>query len=319
MGLSSRNHQGESRITADESENSCIDMTRPVENNVARVPHIGSSPVFFRDCYSERGLVGRCNDICCRGTSLDFVGSSTRPAIPSLDRTAINLTNKQDKPRRQNEAMSYSQEKNYYEVVDMTVDKKEIDIRGVSAGSKIPEALSCDGPVLREGIFDINDSKITMGRSSYQGDPVYSPEESSAFVPVQNNSPGTSLEFITASRIAEDLSRKQPLKRDHDLALTNKQESEERCMREAFAMEQGFNDGSKRKLCTRVPYRQRSNFQAGRDLPKANEDDNRALVKTEPPSEDCKIESDGSVKLTNDVVLTLETQDETQERKSGRY
>ena len=360
-----QNSRTDSSISVDQSENSWIERMIPVEDSSSRVPFYQDSPEFFKDCYSERGLVGRCNDVCCRGTSLDFVGTSTRASIPSMDRSVINLTNNQDSARMHKDAVSYSKEKDYYGFVDMTLDRPEAgerlvgssskladalssaetvlsdqmfegnqskdlrgvksrdqlceavsgdkrsrenlfeanntsDARNVNSRSKIAEILSSDKPVIQGQTMEANTNTKAAERNGFNGKLSDCLEKTSAFVPIENNH-RNSVEFASKGSIGEDFS----VKRDFDITVGNQKGGEEENAHGLPTRKEGSSDGPKRKLCSRVPdYKLKSLLQTGADdLGKTDTFKGKVLVKKEPLFEGSELESDGSVIMSEEVLV----------------
>lgn len=291
----------------DQSDDSVVSISKQVENSVTQLlSKFDESQEMASDCYSERGLIGRCNDVCCRGSYLDLVGPSIRPAIPTLDRSVGNWAiNKPDEAGTQNDDLSYLREQTYCNVVDLTSNKTEGTTSDINTRHNLAEALS-DDRENTHALFEQIDYKRTPVENGFQSDPGHSQEMLNCFAP-RSGVPKSPIENVLVSPSTEDLSKQQSGTNQNDFTMGNKLDMENRCLRTTVASEIEFENRGKRKLCSRVPEcKLRHLLQEGcKDVTKLIGDTGKVLVKSEPFCEENEPKIESSLKTQDETGLNI--------------
>ena len=301
----------------DQSEDCVVDLREPVENSVSQfLSKFDESPELIRDCYSERGLIGKCNDICCRGTYLDLVGPSIRPAIPTLDGNGNGngsnwSTNSPEEPRAVNTELPYfgeQREESYYKGVDLTVDKSECNgnIHDERVRQNLAETFS-DRPKMLE-LSDQTDNKRTLIENTFRTSPNQSQEMVKSFAP-RTSDPKSPNESVTASLHGNDFSKQLSVANQQGFTMGSKPDLKNRRLRTSVTSEVEFEDKGKRKLCSRVPEcKLRHLLQGGysNDVEKLINNEGNVSVKTEPCFNENEAKMESSLNPQEKTGLTVQ-------------
>lgn len=243
----------------DQSDDSTFDYTRQDSNSMTRLlSKLNESREIMQECYGDRSLVGRCNDICCRGSYLDLVGPFIRPAIPTIDKSSFP-TNKDDDSMTESDSQSYGREQNYYDVVDLTVDKTERAIRDVNTLENVVVTSPSDESISMPPDFPQRCLQNSVEVNDVQGkksDLVYKQDMLNNCSPVNKlNSINDHVEISPADKHTEmiDKAHSNSVTSEQNSAFGTKPELENRSFHAALCTQIEFENIGKRKLCSRVP------------------------------------------------------------------